>query len=314
MSIEYKFVIFQLVILFPFVGGSLLNKKLSGYPDLARRLIRVNLIFIEPLVVLWSIWGLSLGGEVLFLPLAGLLLAVAGFGLGYVTLPLVRLKGRSRVAYLVSSSLANHGFTMGGFLCYLFGGVNGLGLSAIFIIYFLPYVFLVIFPFSHTRSNGGVSGSGSFGKFFVSLQNMPLYAVFMALIMHLLNVERPAISFPVDIFLLINVGLYYFTLGLNFRIRDLKILRPEHLVMSICKFLILPLTTFMLLGFVDLGRDIESVIMLESFMPAAVYSVLTSVLYDLDSPLSSGLFVVNSLVFIFLILPVLFVLSGVLFF
>jgi predicted permease len=215
-----------------FYCGSLLNGRLSNRPDLARRLIRTNLIFIEPMVVLWSIWGLSLSGGVLFLPLAGLLLAVTGFGLGFITLPIVRLKGRSRATYLVSSSLSNHGFTMGGFLCYLFGGVNGLGLSAIFIIYFLPYVFLVIFPFSQVQRHGGAYGSRSFRKFFMNLQNMPLYAVFFALTMQLLNVKRPSVAFPVDIFLLVNVGLYYFTLGLNFHIRDLKILRLEHLVMS----------------------------------------------------------------------------------
>jgi predicted permease len=38
-------------------------------------------------------------------------------------------------------------------------------------------------------------------------------------------------------------------------------------------------------------------------MPVAVYSVVSSILFDLDSDLASAMFVINTLVFLFLILP-----------
>ncbi len=154
MSVEARFILFQAVIIIPFFLGSFLRNRIPDAPMTARRLIGFNLIFLEPWVALWSIWGLVLNGDAIFLPLAGLLLVLAGFGLGYITLPALRLGEKGRATYLVSSSLANHGFTMGGFICYLFGGVKGLGLSAIFIIYFMPYIFAVIFPFSMIKGRG----------------------------------------------------------------------------------------------------------------------------------------------------------------
>ena len=38
-------------------------------------------------------------------------------------------------------------------------------------------------------------------------------------------------------------------------------------------------------------------------MPVAIYSVISSILFDLDSGLASGMFVLNTLFFLFLVLP-----------
>jgi predicted permease len=286
--VESRFILFQAVIIIPFVLGSFLRTRIPDAPLVARRLIGFNLIFLEPWVALWSIWGLVLSGDVMFLPLAGLLLVLAGFGLGYLSLPALSLGEKGRATYLVSSSLANHGFTMGGFICYLFGGVKGLGLSAIFIIYFMPYIFTVIFPFSMMKGRGSGTrrSPAMLREFFISLRNMPLYAVLAAFILQILGVPRPGLAFPLDAILMVSIGLYYFTLGLNFSFRDIRSPGTGHLVLALEKFLALPLVTLAVLSLVQLDHDIESVIFLESFMPAAVYSVLSAVLHDLDSGLA----------------------------
>jgi predicted permease len=53
--------------------------------------------------------------------------------------------------------------------------------------------------------------------------------------------------------------------------------------------------------------------MLEAFMPVAVYSVISSILFDLDSGLASGMFVLNTLFFLFLVLPFIMLASGTFF-
>jgi hypothetical protein len=45
-------------------------------------------------------------------------------------------------------------------------------------------------------------------------------------------------------------------------------------------------------------------------MPAAIYSVVSSVLFDLDAGFASNLFVWNSLIFLAGILPALFIFRG----
>ena len=203
---------------------------------------------------------------------------------------------------------------MGGFLCYLFGGETGLGLSAIFIAYFMPFTFMVIFPWAQRISTGSRYSIAFFKEFALNLQNMPLLAVFAALFLHLAGIPRPDINFPLDLLLVISIGLYYFTLGINFDIQDLRSLRKEQFSLAATKFLILPAAASLVLEITELSYTIKSVIILQSFMPAAIYSVVSSILFKLDSRLASGLFVLNSLFFLVLILPVLFFLKGILFF
>ncbi|MCP4131988.1 MAG: hypothetical protein GY754_13505 [bacterium] len=312
MPIEIKFLVFQVLILIPFILGTILKKKITRPAEFARKLIRFNLAAITPPVVLWSIWGLTIHMDLLYLPLAGITLVLLGFILGRLSLPLLRREGKSKATWLISSSLANHGFTMGGFICYLFVGEKGLGLSSIFLIYFMPYIFLVIFPFSRRASRGTgheekkQSVIPGLKEFFRDPQNLTLYAVFAALLLHLFSTPRPDIYFPIDILLMISISLYYFTLGINFTFGDVRAIKREHLLLAAIKFLILPVITYLLLRIVNLDKDVEQVILIESCMPAAVYSVVSSILYDLDSPLASGLFVANTILFIFLVLPVLF--------
>ena len=70
----------------------------------------------------------------------------------------------------------------------------------------------------------------------------------------------------------------------------------------------IPAAAFLLLYRAPISHDIKSVIQIQSFMPAAIYSVVTAVLFDLDARLASSLFVVNTLIFILLVLPVMFAL------
>jgi len=310
MSLSIKFILFQVLIIVPFIGGYFLRGRVPETDSLAKKIVMANLVLIEPPAIFWSIWGLSVSTDLLYLPAAGLAMVIAGFVLGRAFLPLLKLEGRSRATFIISSSLANHGFTMGGFLCFLFAGEKGLALSAIFVSYFIPYTFLFIFSYAR-RAGSDESGAGiEWYKYLINPQNMPLYAVILALLMNLFRVPRPDILFPVDLFIMISVVLYYLTLGTSFSFRDLGTSLKENALIAIIKFMILPAAAFMILDRLELSPLVESVIMIQSFMPAAVYSVVTSILFNLESRLASGIFVVNTLAFIILVLPVLFLIYG----
>jgi predicted permease len=312
VALHIKFIIFQLLIIIPFVIGMRARRSLADPAAMSKKVIRLNLTMLEPPVILWSIWGLPLHSDHLYLPLAGLVIVVAGFIMGVITLPLLKLEGTSRKTYLISASLANHGFTMGGFICYLFLKETGLGLSSIFIIYFMPYTFIAIF--SYARMKGGRLTMGSLRDFLIGYQNMPLYAALLALMLHMARVQRPQLEPPVDILIMISMALYYWALGLSFSPAGVLPLKAEHFTLAAIKFLALPALTFLALLAVPLDPDVKSVIRIQSFMPAAIYSVVTSVLFDLDTRLASSLFVVNSIVFMLVVLPLIFFLHGAGFF
>ncbi|MBN2039687.1 MAG: AEC family transporter [Spirochaetes bacterium] len=311
MSVKLKFIIFQIIIIAPFVTGYFSGKFPGNSLNTAKKLIKLNLVSFEPFVIFWSIWGLTLLFDQIFLPISGVAIVITGFLIGIITIPVLRLTGTSRKTYLISSSLANHGFTMGGFICYLLLGEKGIGLASIFTLYFLPYTFIFIFTYARTDSVKKLLSIRGFINNFINLQNMPLYATFSALILNLAGIKRPEVYMPIDVLLIISVGIYYFTLGLNFNFGNISSTCKEHLILAFTKFLILPAAVYIILNFTDLSHDVKTVILVESLMPAAVYSVITSILFDLDSKLASSLFVVNTILFLLFILPAIFIFKGV---
>lgn len=304
---ETRFLVFQVVIVLPFLAGLLLKSRFANLPKTAKSIISVNLMIVEPPILFWSIWGLALTLEMVFLPLAGLCMAGVGFALGNLVAGFLRLSTDSFKVHVISSSLANHGFTMGGFLCFLFAGEKGLALSAIFLSYFIPYTFLFVFPYAGLQQKSQVFRWQFVREFLFTRRNLPVYAVFFALIVKAIGFERPQIYFPLDILLLISITLYYFTLGINFEISDLNPFKLEQFLLAIQKFLVIPALTFLVLLPFGFSKEIQMIILLQSFMPVAVYTVIAAVMFDLDTRLASRLFVVNTVFFLIIVLPILFV-------
>jgi len=320
MAAELKFLIFWSVIIIPFMAGAFISPGLLNPQRTARRFININIFFLEPVILLWTIWGLKLSSQLLILPAAGLATVLTGLLLGRVfTLPL-KLHGASRASYIISSSLNNQGMTMGGLLCYMIAGEEGLALASIYVIYYLPFVFTVIFPYARISAGfksgknykTGLLSTGRFFRFLFTPQNLPLAGTLVAVILQTCGVTRPDAAFPLDSLLICAISLYYFTLGINFKIGDLTSYFRELTAISLTKFLIIPGLTFLVLLCVKADRNIETIILLQSFAPAAIYSVISSILFELDSRLTSGIFVMNSLLFIFIVMPLLIIFNRVL--
>ncbi len=305
MISTFQFAAFQSVVIIPFVAGALIKNRLNDPVKLTKSLIMTNLVLIEPLIVLWSIWGLKINIELICLPLAGVCMVLSGLIAGRLSSRVLKLDNKSRTTFIISSSIANHGFTMGGFICYLFMGEKGLGLSFIFLSYFKPYLILVIFPYAQSASHGKSYSFNTIKEFIKSPRNMPLYAMFLAIFLRLSGVPRPAVSFPVEMLLMLSIGVYYFSLGLSFLLRDMLFFRNESLSLCMIRFLIIPAMTVFVLFFLNLDPDIEAVILIESFMPAAVYSVMSSVLFGLDERRASTMFVFNTVAFLLFVFPLL---------
>lgn len=305
MSIEARFIIFQALVIGPFLAGMVARPFIADREAWYRRIIGVNLALLEPPVILWSIWGLSLSRPVAVLPIAGLALVVAGFALGRVLSPAVTITAREARTFTISASLANHGFTMGGFLCYVLLGETGLGLAAVFIVYFMPWVFLIMFPYA-----GGTMRElmrpRNLVSFFMTTRNMPLAASLIALALNLAGIPRPTGDVPIGALAAVPMSLYYFVLGLTVTPSPSRTYGRAHAALALEKFVLLPALAALAVAVLGLTPPLSSVIMVQSCMPAAIYSVVAVVLHDLDVPLASSLFLVNTVLFIVLVLPLLF--------
>lgn len=318
MNAEIKFIILWAVVLIPFFAGSKIRESLESPQGTAKKLIRINLFLLEPFILFWSIWGLHLNSHVIFLPVAGISTVIVGYFTGKVAVRLLKLKSKTASSYLISSILANQGLTLGGLICYLIAGEQGLGLATIYVIYFLPFVFLFIFPYARIASMQTEAGSEKppvmtlkdYALLFFNFQNLPVAGILVALVMQLFQIPRPVLFFNLDYLIYTAISLYYLTLGINFQSGHITTGFKEQAALAMSKFIILPAVTFTALYFVELDPVVETVILVQSCMPAAVYSVISSILFDLDAKLTSGLFVVNSLLFLGIVLPVLMMIRG----
>ncbi len=306
MPLTIKYLFYQILIIAPFIAGYAARKNFKNRRDFSKRLININLIFIEPLIAFWSILGLSLSEEMIFLPAGALALVLSGFAVGFLFASASKMKGIRKSVSMISSSLANHGYTMGGFICYLFLGEQGLGLAVLFISYFMPYIFLFIFPYAKIASGKSEYRGNIVKGFLLNFQNMPFYAIIVSLCLKLAGIKRPDINFPINELLMISIALYYFSLGLNFSFDGLRGTASANIFLVLIKFLIIPASVLMALSGVNIDHSIKTIILIQSFMPAAIYSVAASILFDLDSKFASGLFVVNTIIFITIVLPAMF--------
>ncbi|MCX8124625.1 MAG: hypothetical protein N3F66_10765 [Spirochaetes bacterium] len=303
-TIITKFIIFQLCIWLPIITGAYLSsKQYIDVQKLSNRLIMINLISLESFIVLWTIWGLELSFDLIILPFAGVVEVLIGLAAGIVLSTLAQLKGIQKHTFIISSSLANHGFTMGGFLCYLFLGERGLALAFIFIIYFMPYVIIVIFSYARYI---GTNTPFSLKRYILTPQNMPLYAVFAALLLQYFDIKRPVINIPLDVMLATSLTIYYFSMGIYFKFKNIRSFITAHCLLAIIKFIIVPVCIFLVLSLIQLPHPSKDVIQLQAFMPAAIYSVISSILFNLDKEMATSMFVVNTVIFSVLIMPLLF--------
>jgi len=299
-----KYVLFQVLIVAPLVMGAISRKRQLCRPVATRRLVNLNLMLIEPLIVLWSIWGLDLSGRMLLLPLAGVALVVAGGVGGLAALRLRPQAPASHATFLISAALANHGFTLGGFICYMLLGEAGLGRAFIFIAYFMLFLMSVIFPYAR-RMGLQKSTEGWLKTYVITPQNLPLAAVLAAIALQIAGIQRPAWPMPVDLLLLVSITIYYFTVGFNFELSQRGLFLTENCLLAVIKFMLVPAAAFILTRILPLDPVSLKVIQIEAFMPAATYSVVTSVIFNLDARLASGLFVLNTAAFLVLVLPLL---------
>jgi hypothetical protein len=285
------------------------TKKFIASPDqLARRIVLINLCMFDPIIILWTVWGLHISKELIYLPLSGLCIVILGFLAGFLFAWPLKLPPKSHGTFVITSSLSNHGFTLGGYICYLLIGEQGLALSYIFLLYFVFYLFLFIFPYARCvqASEEQISIKQLIISSFINVRNIPLYTTIFAIFLKKYHITRPTIDFHIEYFLLISISIYYFSLGLTYSISQQISYKKPHIILIIIKFMISPLIALVLTWVLPLDTTMQSVVIIESFMPVAILSVVVSIIFDLDTRMASNLFVWNTIVFLLFIFPLIY--------
>ncbi|MCC7147467.1 MAG: hypothetical protein IT443_13575 [Phycisphaeraceae bacterium] len=315
-----KFVLFTAVSLACLLAGYLWRRrrgineqKLAG---LSERVHFVTVVVIFPLAGLISLWNLPIQPASLWLVVIEPV-AVAAAGFGMIPLArLIRAEPRQLGVLVASGGMGNLGFTLGGYLCYVLIEPANAALAYAVEAVSLMQIAGVIFFNPILMHCGQADGPRR------SLARM-LYDSFVdwrALMLHTAvlgaGLAYFKVPYPVQIdswwikdgLFFLGGGTAYFGIGLQLRLSDGGAYLPQHGLLAVLRFAFIPLLTWIMLQAIavtwgPLDPVAAKVMMVESFMPVALATVMLSNLFNLDVRLACSLWLVNTGLFMLVVLP-----------
>lgn len=316
---KIKFLLFISFSLACFIVGYFARRKSIVKEDRSRGLHLWTVICFWGPISLMSFWGLTLNLQVIILMLTQPILMLIGWG---VMFPLARKLGINKsnaVSLGLASALSNHGFTLGAYLCYalLNPADEALRLGIAYVTSMQIFMIVIFYPIAH---HYGPEDSTSVRKLmagsFLTIRAAPLYLAGTGVLLNIINIPYPDQFIKnwniMDILFFLGAAGSYAGVGLRFRFGDsLKVIKL-HTLLTGSQFILHPAATFILIsiyGVIGLGlTDLSAnVMIIESFTPTALNLVIISNLFHLDARLASTLWLINTLLFCLIALPILLI-------
>jgi len=247
----------------------------------------------------------------LMLPIVAVLF---GAGITLSGVGLARLHARhtapDRGAYIVASAISNYGFTLGGFVCLLFcrDGQKALSMQTIFIFPLVAYIYLLWFPIGryYGTMQKNVTPLQSFLTAFRDITTLPLAGTLAGLAINFSGAAQPEFFAPVKwVLVYVGTAASTFCIGVTLRPRSIGTYKRENASVSITKFLVAPLLGYGLARLFGIDGTAQQVIVILCSVPVGLFSSFAASLFGLNRDLTNSLFLVNTVLFLLVILPLL---------
>ena len=286
-----------------FACGIAARIRFPGLAGIDKPLTKVLFVFFTGFITFNSVWSLELRR------ISSVLLPVINLGLILLTLPpayllarFLSLSGNAKGSFLACAMFSNWGTTLGGFFCFLLYGSRGLYLSNWYIAFCRLYHYFIGVPLlGSNRENRNEELGRTVGDIARNpLWYAPFVMIIAGIILNILGVERPhSVDFAATrILIYITVAGYSFSIGLGVRLRRSIRCMKAALFIALIKFIYNPLAAFVLLrvlGYFNQPDTLPAlVIMVESFMPVAIMSVVLAKLLGLDEDLANSAWFVTT--------------------
>lgn len=305
-----KFALFELAILIPLAAGFFWRMREAVNTETPRRIFWLSLICFETPIYMFLGWGLSLRSDLLFLPLIGFLSALGGLA---TLIWFGRRFGYDRASLgtlAASGALSNQGYFLGGYLCLLLIGEEGLALSVVYIFYWNFLVYGLLFPISRWASGESerldIHPVTALRQLFTDLRALPLPGFLFGLILNQFDVVRPDwISAYLKYAPPVSSILILFGVGITIDSSQLRLHSRLVPAVALTKFAVMPAIALGAAWMVGLDHHAFAVVAIESTCPTAIFSVVISTLFAMNTRLASTLFVWSTGIFMMVICPLL---------
>lgn len=294
-------------VVLPILVGVLLG-RLGVSKRAARGLFGFFLYGCYTVVTVSALWIARIQAETRILPL----LALSGwlFTSLFAWLVSRKLSDQSpkRGAFIVSMSLSNNGFTLLGFVALALFGEPGLAQATYAQLFYTSFFLLFCFPLA--RIFGPRAERRSLGA--LLWENaidprvwVPLLAIGCGLTLNAAHVVRPAlVSHIARVSIFVGTVASSCAIGLLFSGFHLRRYWRENLISLIHRCTIYPLFYWGLSRWVGLGSLDTTILVLYGLVPSALLANVLAVFCELDTDLTSSMFLVSTTLFVIFVLPV----------
>lgn len=320
MDVIARFILIVSGIIMAGVLGYFCRRRKVISENIAGTLMFRTVVFGWTPVSILSLWLVDLKWSLITLPAISLALPLCMAPVGFLLLRLHSLDRRSAGSFVMSCGLANIGATMGGFICYcLFGIEEGLAYAQLYTIsWFLPYICCYYVIARRFGDPDAIIDVPFILSTILDRRSLPMLGAVIGLTLNISGVPMPQFILTfhlIDLLLIPSVLLSFFAIGLQIHLASIAQMPSLYLTLAAAKFLVAPAISFALLALatamgVVLPPNAYKVVLIEGFMPTAVFAVIIANLFDLNSRLASILFLVNTAIFLVLVLPFLIVAFG----
>lgn len=308
-----KFVIMVAVVVLSSAAGYAARRFGWLAEHMAARITLGIMVLGYPATGLLAVWTLKLRWADAWVTIQPVIQSFACFGLGLLVARWQKLRRESAGVFSYAAAHSNWGFTMGGFICLRLFGEQGLAYTVIYATLWTIIMFGLFFPLAG-RFAGRTEryGLASFVRNLLDLRCLPLAGVLAGIGLSLSGIERPAVFQQwriIDALVILCTAVMFFVTGLRLHVSHVWGHMRLYAWLAGIKFVFSPLLALGLIWLVQqagvglTGLPVN-VMIVESFMPMALFAVAAANLYGLDAPLASSLFAANTVMFLVLVLPV----------
>jgi predicted permease len=284
-------------------------RRFGAPASASRRLFNFSFYGAQTFITLCSLWIARIDRTSVVMPA----LATSGWlltaGFAWLVSGWLRHSRPRRGAFIAAMSQSNNGFTLLGFVALVLFGEAGLAQATYSQAFSAPFLLLFSFPVARASSPLGGAAGKSFGR--VALDNvldprvfLPLATISCGLLLNLLGVPRPPlVSGVVRWLIYVGTATSGCAVGLLYRGALLSRYWRENALSFAYRSSFYPLFYATLALAVGLGPLDARILILYGLVPSALLANYLAVVFELDTDLTSSVFVVSTVAFLAAVLP-----------
>jgi predicted permease len=275
----------------------------------SRKLFNFSFYGAQTFITLCSLWIARIDRTSAVMPLLSTSGWLISAGVAWLVSVWLQHPPERRGAFIAAMSQSNNGFTLLGVVALVLFGEAGLAQATYSQALNAPYLLLFCFPVARMYSKHGAAAGRSIGQ--VMLDNardprvfLPLTTLSCGLMLNLCGVPRPPVmSQIVRQLIYIGTASSGIAVGLLFKGAQLARYWRENAASFVYRCTLYPLLFAGLAFGFGLGPLDARILILYGLVPSALLANYLAVFFELDTELTSSVFVVSTVAFLIGVLP-----------